>query len=1003
MAHTQHSTALSWPHRHTDEDDDFGSETRSLKNHSVIESLGQSHSTTKAPAGPVSVAGSVQQLQQLQQLQSPTLPDDMFFDDSTPAALPVSRVSDRPPQLDFALSFEPVTPHSYALNPAFGYSWKSSTAPPVPQIPRGFTGSYVAKINLPPPAESKISFPRPDSDGFLDEEALTGETLNDDSDHHHRQPQSANEAQPRKSLKEQVRTYRSGSINRQLPMGKRNYSLPAALAPPVPSMELGNYEFSSIDRLERKWADVKTESTRMLSSAIYKYYFNHGEWSEFEQVFPTKVLQVWEEFQGKLSAAELAFVNTILVSQNPFSAGDNGQEKHIPVLARTIPLSQAVRTMVYSDDMRSRESYSSMVSGNSGPEIDFAFADWLITHFNTMKSTTFSPTDSTFGDKHNAQSQQEPPKPEALRAAAEKRMSRRFVARSTIASMASLVDASKVSSKPTKSEKPRRKKTTADRDASESRKSTSRRSSSKQPVVFEPQTQDTPPPQPLPPTQVVLPPQYLPQTHSVPQSVNQTQSMPPPQRQPTYQNMPSAREPVAQVPALCATELNLPPPTPHGGYDPSTAEVPVSRSGSKSRRHTHNFFSSRSLEFRVSTDSLNSVCRVPREFQMKDLPPLPPNAAEISLISKQNVAGGLRAGLATAPAMAAGMPMKLENAVGKKPGVLSHFSSHLELNRKVAAMAVEPEKPRSSSMTVDTSDGEKTRPSTARSTFLESLSTKASKARPSMAKEPVAMLYDWRHIPMDGDASWGFSISSLVFHQPVVRRKASLPSFVVHANMPTLNRRELPDPQKVGPKSAVVIAKRKSTKPTIAPMTTSSPTQPESLSLVPPPLPSQPPPSNLIPDAEQIEQTILPKQQQRPQSQSTRSKPKKSRDDADKKSAKPQAQLGLGLPGNGKALGDSSGMGDGVKGVLYELAYLSTQGKNVWSKGEHIFAKMWKTGLEVNRIAEQDFYDFCVDELLKASNDAFQDLQAMGNKATAKKLYESFNAKLTVLLTDSTM
>ncbi|KAJ2113927.1 hypothetical protein IW146_003495, partial [Coemansia sp. RSA 922] len=961
-------------------------------NHSGIGSLGLSISQNKVPVGSVSIEGG------LQQLQSPTLPDDMFFDDSTPVVMPVSRVSERPPQLDFALSFEPVSQNSYALNPAFGYSWKSSTAPPVPQIPRGFTGSYVTKINLPPPSESKISFPRPDSDAFLDEEALTGETLNDEREH--RQPQSAHETGPRKSLKEQVRSYRSGSVNRQVPTGKRNYSLPAALVPAVPRMDLENYEFASIDRLERKWADVKTESTRMLSSAIYKYYFNHGEWSEFEQVFPTKVLQVWEEFQGKLSSAELAFVNTILVSQNPFSAGENGQEKHIPVLARTIPLSQAVRTMVYSDDMRSRESYSSM--GGSGPEIDFAFADWLITHFNTMKSATFSPTDSTFGEKHNPQTQQEPPKPEALRAAAEKRMSRRFVARSTIASLASLVDVSKVSPKPTKSEKPRRKKGSGDRDASETRKSTSRRSSSKPPVVFEPQAQVVPPPQALPQVQAAPQPQY------VPQQLSQTQSMPPPQRPPTaqpiYQHMPPAREPVTQVPALCATELNLPPPTPHGDYDMPATAVPVSRSGSKSRRHTHNFFSSRSLEFRVSTDSLNSVCRVPREFQMKDLPPLPPNAAEISLISKQNVAGGLKGGMA--PAMAQGVPVKRENTVGKKPGVLSHFSSHLELNRKVAAMALEPEKPRSSSMTVDTSDGEKTRPSTARSTFLESRSTKASKARASMAKEPVAMLYDWRHIPMDGNADWGFSISSLVFHQPVVRRKASLPAFVVHANIPTLNRRELPDPQKVGSKpGTAVAAKRKSTKPTIAPMTTSSPAQPEPLSLVPPPLPSQPLPSNPIPDTEQVEQTTTPQQQQQQsqQSQPAQSKPKKSHEDAEKKPAKPQSQLGLGLPGNGKALGAHAGAGGGVKGVLYELAYLSTQGKNVWSKGEHIFAKMWKTGLEVNRIAEQDFYDFCVDELLKASNDAFQDLQAMGNKATAKKLYESFNAKLTVLLTDSTM
>ncbi|KAJ2745191.1 hypothetical protein GGI20_002373 [Coemansia sp. BCRC 34301] len=964
MAHSQHGTALPWPHRHAEKEEAVDS---------GIGSLGLSLRQSTAPVAP-----AVPLERGLQQLQSPTLPDDMFFDDNAPAIVPVARSAERPPQLDFALSFEPVSQNSYALNPAFAYSWKSTTAPPVPQIPRGFTGSYVTKINLPSAAESKISFPRPDSDGFLDEEALTGETLNNEGDHHHhcQQPQSAMEPQPRKSLKEQVRSYRSSSITRQPPLGKRNYSLPAALAPPVPRMELENYEFSSIDRLERKWADVKTESTRMLSSAIYKYYFNHGEWSEFEQVFPTKVLQVWEDFQSKLSAAELVFVNTILVSQNPFSAGESGQEKHIPVLARTIPLSQAVRTMVYSEDMRSRESYSSLGNG-SGPEIDAAFADWLITHFNTMKSVTFSPTDSTFSDKQNAQSLQEPPKPEVLRAAAEKRMSRRFVARSTIASLASLmeaskVDVSKVSPKPVKSEKSRRKKASGDKAMADSGRSSYRRSSSKQPVAFEPQPQTL----------------SLPQTQSEPQPQPEPQSQP----QPAPQPMPPTREPIAQVPALCATELNLPPPSPEGNNKPATP-IPVPRPGSRSRRHTHNFFSSRSAEFRVSTDSLNSVCRVPREFQMKDLPPLPSNAAEISLMSKQNAVGGLRAGLAAmAAAEEEAAPVKRKNTIGKKPGVLSHFSSHLELNRKVTAMALEPEKPRSSSMTVDTSDGEKTRPSTARSTFLESRSAKAGKARASMAKEPVAMLYDWRHIPVDGNASWGFSISSLVFHQPVVRRKASLPAFVVHANMPTLNRRELPDPQKPGtkPGTKASAAKRKSVKPTIAPMATSAPAQPEALALAPPPLPLQPPPTDPFPETPQQEQL-----------QTTRVKPKKARDDASQKPAKPQAQLGLAK--HGKAPSGSSGMGGGVKGVLYELAYLSTQGKNVWSKGEHIFAKMWKTGLEVNRIAEQDFYDFCVDELLKASNDAFQDLQAMGNKTTATKLYESFNAKLTVLLADSTI
>ncbi|KAJ2136357.1 hypothetical protein IW136_003937, partial [Coemansia sp. RSA 678] len=113
----------------------------------------------------------------------------------------------------------------------------------------------------------------------------------------------------------------------------------------------------------------------------------------------------------------------------------------------------------------------------------------------------------------------------------------------------------------------------------------------------------------------------------------------------------------------------------------------------------------------------------------------------------------------------------------------------------------------------------------------------------------------------------------------------------------------------------------------------------------------------------------------------------------------PQSQLGLPSGHNAKPASEMSG----VRGVLYELAYLSTQSKSVWSKSDHIFANLSKSGLEVNRIAEQDFFDFCVDELLKYSSDASQDLEAMGNKKMAKKLYESFNAKLSILLAEAVL
>ncbi|KAJ1827676.1 hypothetical protein LPJ73_008720, partial [Coemansia sp. RSA 2703] len=232
--------------------------------------------------------------------------------------------------------------------------------------------------------------------------------------------------------------------------------------------------------------------------------------------------------------------------------------------------------------------------------------------------------------------------------------------------------------------------------------------------------------------------------------------------------------------------------------------------------------------------------------------------------------------------------------------------------------------------------------------------------------ERLTASYEWRTIPADGDgASWGFRISPLVYHEPMERAKAES-SYVIHTHMATMNHRELPDPTKQADSTVPVM-------PAMPPM---------------PPMPTDMP-------------ADTPKKQKPVSSSKSMREPRQVRTQ--------KSEPGLGLKGDGKTqLGLGSGLGatstskksvdPGVRGALYEVAYLSTQSKAVWSKNEKIFDKMLKAGLEVNRIAEQDFYDFCVDELLKASTEAFQDLQAMGNKAAAKKLYESFNAKLTILL-----
>ncbi|KAJ1946699.1 hypothetical protein EC988_005509, partial [Linderina pennispora] len=100
---------------------------------------------------------------------------------------------------------------------------------------------------------------------------------------------------------------------------------PGALSPVA-----DNYEFAFIERLERRWSDIRTEAVKVLRSAIYKYYFSHGAWSDFSQIFPDRIVSLWQAFLDKLPPEEHVYLNIPLVSQNPFLA-ENSDEKYTPV------------------------------------------------------------------------------------------------------------------------------------------------------------------------------------------------------------------------------------------------------------------------------------------------------------------------------------------------------------------------------------------------------------------------------------------------------------------------------------------------------------------------------------------------------------------------------------------------------------------------------------------------------------------------------------------------
>ncbi|KAJ2449235.1 hypothetical protein EV183_005002 [Coemansia sp. RSA 2336] len=914
----QNDTSMGWAHMQPTSNN----KPHSFSERAGIGSLGLSLRPNRRPRG---VARD-----EPRQMQSPTVPNNLFTGDSPPpTAGPLPSLEQTLSTL--AATLEGPKRGSYTLNRAFMRAWEENN-PPVPQLPKVAGGSFPTRIKAP--VELPISFPRPDEEPKVSQSSTAAAVAAMDA------PPSQSLPPPPPAAIDTAgeRTVaRKHSVRQQATLyPKRNYSLPAALAPPPPRLKLESYDFTSIESLERKWADAKTETTRMLSSAIYKYYFSHGEWQEFEQVFPAKVLESWEEFRSKLTQAELGFINTVLVSQNPFSSEQRGErETHIPVLARTIPLAQVVRTMVLSEDMRSRESYSSQNS--NGPEIDSEFADWLITRFNAKRpGTATSPIEpaaaepkeqkpeepgkqdqSSGADTQTEQKQQQQPQSQEAESAAEQKSSQPSQPESKPSSEAQPVSKQGEENMPepkqNKETRPENKQLPVPKteltQPTSNRKSLGLWSSEQRPktaICFNANEADAPKPR--------RKNTISGRSSDKPPSIKST-------RRPTLTSMfqgwrkGSSKSEVAQI----KESLNLPAPATE--QRPATAARPSSRS----RRHTHNFFSSSSSlndPARASLDmSRPSSRRITQDIQMKDLPPLPANAAELSR--------GLRM-------EEGGVKMSQSASVLRKgSAALTHFSSHTDLMSQ--RMAAFRDKPRTSSLATSES---------------------SSQMRDSGSSEFVPMTYDWRPVPAHGDCSWGFTISPLALQRPLARKKSA--ALVVSSHTPTMNRRNQSPPKPTARARADAPLNASRSLPETQTMRSSPPPEPSD-KLTPPELP---------------------------------------------KAKMPQSQLGLGISqpqgSKGNVAAGTAAL-SGVRAVLYELAYLSTQSKSVWSKSDHIFANMSKTGLEVNRIAEQDFFDFCVDELLKSSYEASQDLQAMGNKKVAKKLYESFNAKLAILLADSAL
>ncbi|PIA18627.1 hypothetical protein COEREDRAFT_79653, partial [Coemansia reversa NRRL 1564] len=935
MEPTQNSTSIAWTHQHLDSrsgvGNSSGADSRAFRDRSGIGALGLDLHPSRRFMGAILGSENLQ-------LHSPTVPNNLFIEDTNPPPLPslplppvadAATVTTRNTKRSIPLpgtSLESTVRGNYTLNPGFMNAQEEREMPPVPSFPKIHPGSFPSYSDMPP---KPISFPRSNDEFRLND----GDAAATVSGGGHPTAKAAIPLTPH------GKSGRSSSMRQPALYPKRNYSLPAALMPPQPKLALESYEFTSIESLERKWADAKTESTRILSSAIYKYYFSHGEWKEFEQVFPSKVLEAWGEFQSKLSASELGFLNTVLVSQNPFSSDQGSQEKHVQVLARTIPLSQLVRTMVFSEDMKPRESYSSQ--GSNGPEIDPEFADWLVTRFNSKRpDTSLSPSESTFDE---ARKKSQLPPPSQTRQQHQQKEEKKGVKKEHAGQPVEQPMGRKSSEQMSQHVKP---KTSSHIFPDQDPTAQIAPSVPKQPetAYHEPVPSHkalglwpSPAKGQRPKSAMsimsgmssisIVDEKYLMEQEKPRRKFTfggrseQKCEKPATPRRPSI-NMPSIfqswrKGSKTDVPSADEFDVNLPPSPRKKTERPVTASNSISRA----RRHTHNFFSSQTNETRSSSDSIRSSHRITREIQMKDLPPLPPNAAEFSQLAKKTEPNSVKA-------------TQSANVLRKTPGgMLSHFSSHTELGQRMAAAF---DKPRSTSLTVENAEKARRRPSVAAPSVMESASSKSSRSRESGSTEIVPACYEWRVAPLNDSARWGFSISPLALRDPVEHKKANASLSVVHAHSPTKNRLGRTSHKSLKDPSARSVSREKSK------LSTALTTKLSTSTMV-----SE---DSQDPNSENISPEQCPKVLDPPELP---------------KAKMPQSQLGLGVSESGSKSGATNNSASsstlaGVRGVLYELAYLSTQGKNVWAKSDHIFTNMVRTGLEVNRIAEQDFFDFCV-------------------------------------------
>ncbi|KAI8319545.1 hypothetical protein GQ54DRAFT_306213 [Martensiomyces pterosporus] len=717
---------------------------------------------------------------------------------------------------------------------------------------------------------------------------------------------------------------------------KRNYSLPTTPAP-LAVFELKKYEFASIEQLERKWGEVRTEATKILRSAIYKYYFSHGAWSDFAMVFPEKIVAIWEEFQSKLPASELAYLNVPLISQNPF-APEGYEHPYTPVIARAIPLPQVVRAIVSSGDMRSRKRVSGGDDDQASPA-DQEFADWLLTRFNAAKAAP-----------QTMAAEESPPPSASTRSGGYEREQ----------SWADSVSLDRVIEDPVLVQR-----------------------SSEQSLNYEGLCS-------------ALSANVTPRNSS--QSVDVSSS---------EQQQPPVEEEEEALP-----DLNLPALPPKKAGEKKKVPLKLRNSYKKARRRTQNFFSSNPTSAGWQAHQKQPAPPLPINhftMQAKALPPIPSSAQSpppsnsydaraSDYDSSDNVPlaslaenlpapqqdsqqwpsaassyGGPEDSLNLAPDLthrpvspasiargdlgitkpyahsSASLLARPEQRLGSSASTVGQSVVNLGITPAIRErLGVLPERPRSSTLTINAGKNlQLTAPTIAVPSFLDLDSPQERDFKGQGGLKGKEFKYDWRYVPPDTGTAWGFQISPMVYHQPLPRLQSMMSSLVIQANIPTLNHRNQPK-------------EAEASKPQPVPQSQPAPSSPVQRGAV---------------QTDQVQKSAKQHQQQQQQ----------------------QQHQGAAAASSGS---ESSAPPD-VHLILREVASVSTEKKESWGQFEGVIVRMRMAGLEISRIAEQDFYDFCVDELLKASVDAFNDVSMMGNECMATEIFNSFNYQLNHLLANT--